>query len=129
MIDIRGMNRRTVMVAAVGLLAAGAGAAGAEPARKPDLADAVAGTYAGDVISDSKGSSRSGVTLTLTRAGPNTVLITSDYPRLPKVGVQLTAAMGSIVQRSGDTAFVFDRKSGRLDVSFLNEVSWSGSRQ
>lgn len=105
-----------------------AGAAAAAPERKPDLADAVAGSYAGDVISDSKGSSRSGVTLTLTRTGPNTVQITSSYPRLPVVSVGLTAAMSKIVMKSGDTAFVYDRASHKLDVSFHNEVSWSGHK-
>ncbi len=120
---------RRIAAAGLGLALALGGAARAQPDHKPDLADAVAGTYAGDVISDSKGSSRSGVTLTVTRAGPNTVKITSDYPRLPVVGVQLTAAMSSIVDRDGDTAFAYDRKTGKLDVSFHNEVSWSGARQ
>ncbi|HET6970239.1 MAG TPA: hypothetical protein VFH92_03855 [Phenylobacterium sp.] len=122
----RASRRAALAGLAAGLLASAAGAA---PERKPDLADAVAGSYAGDVISDSQGSSKSGVTLIITRAGPNTVKITSDYPRLPVVGVQLTAAMSSIVQKDGDTAFAFDRKTGRLDVSFHNEVSWSGQRQ
>ena len=62
---MRGMDF-TRRAAALGVAAAmlAAGAADAQPQRKPDLADAVAGTYAGDVISDSKGSSRSNVTLT-----------------------------------------------------------------
>jgi hypothetical protein len=111
---------------AAALLAAGASSAA--PERKPDLADAVAGTYAGDVISDSKGSSQSGVTLTLTRTGPNTVQITSSYPRLPVISVGLTAAMGKIVQKTGDSAFVYDRATHKLDVSFHNEVSWSGQK-
>jgi hypothetical protein len=114
-----------VIAATLGL----AGAAHGAPDHKPDLADAVAGTYAGDVISDSKGSSKSGVTLTVTRAGPNTVKVTSDYPRLPVVGVQLTAAMSNILQKDGDTVFNYDRKTGQLDVSFHNDVSWSGSRR
>ncbi len=46
--------------------------------RKPDLADAVAGTYAGEVISDSKGSSKSDLTLTVARTGPNAIEVTSD---------------------------------------------------
>lgn len=105
-----------------------AGAASAKE-RKPDLADAAAGTYTGDVISDSQGSSKSGVTLTLTRTGPNTVSISSDYSRLPVVTVSLEAAMSKIVQRTGNTAFVLDRASKHLDVSFNNEVSWSGEKQ
>lgn len=115
----------------VGLSVPHAGAA--EPAahaRKPDLADMLQGTWHGDVISDSKGSSRSGVTLTLTRSGVNQVTITSDYPRLPVVTVRVERAMQSIVAADGDTAFSYDgtRQPPRLDVSFHNEVSWSGTK-
>jgi hypothetical protein len=98
----------------------------AQAERKPDLADAVAGAYHGDVISDSQGSSRADVSLTLTRVGPNEVSILSDYPRLPVVTVQLERAMSQIVNRGGASAFVYD--AGKLDVSFNNEVSWSGHR-
>lgn len=97
--------------------------------RKPDLADAAAGTYAGDVISDSQGSSHSGVTLTITRVSANRIRISSDYPRLPVVDVPLTSAMGRIIQGGGDTAFVLDAKHSKLDVSFRNEVSWAGRRR
>ncbi len=120
------MRRAILVGAAATLLAAGASAAA--PERKPDLADAVAGTYGGDVISDSKGSSQSGVTLTLTRTGPNTVQVTSSYKRLPVISVPLTAAMGKIVQKNGDSPFVYDRATHKLDVSFNNEVSWSGEK-
>lgn len=104
------------------LVADGAGA----KQRKPDLADAVAGDYHGDVISDSQGSGHDDVSLTLTRVGPNEVSISSDYPRLPVVTVRLERAMSQIVNRGGDTAFVYN--AGKLDVSFHNEVSWSGHR-
>jgi hypothetical protein len=102
-----------------------------EPRRKPDLGDAAEGTYAGDVISDSKGTSRTGVTLTVKRIGKNLVRVTSDYPRLPVVEVPLTQAMSKILQSRGDTVFLLDRGSSpaRLDVSFLNEVSWSGQQR
>ena len=99
------------------------------PPRKPDLGDAAAGTYAGDVISDSKGSSQSGVTLTVTRVRKDVVRVSSDYPRLPVVEVALTAAMGKILQQRGDSVFLLDPKTGHLDVSFMNEVSWAGSRR
>ena len=101
------------------------------PKRKPDLGDAAQGTYFGDVISDSKGSSRSDVTLTVTRIGVNRVRVTSDYPRLPVVEVALTRAMGKILNQGGATTFLLDPGKGeaRLDVSFLNEVSWSGTKR
>jgi len=106
-------------------------AAAEEPKRKPDLGDSAEGTYEGDVISDSKGSSKSGVTLTVTRIGKNLVRITSDYPRLPVVEVPLTLAMGKILQTRGDSVFLLDRtmSPAKLDVSFHNEVSWSGVRR
>ncbi|MBK7542847.1 MAG: hypothetical protein IPI57_13955 [Candidatus Competibacteraceae bacterium] len=55
--------------------------------RQPDLADAVAGQYFGDVISDSKGSSCNDVALTVAKAGVHLVRITSDYARLSSVEV------------------------------------------
>src|SRR5262249_33496274 len=80
---------------------------------------------------DSRGSSRSHVTLTVTRIGSNLVRITSNYARLPIVDVSLTRAMDKIVQAQGDTVFLLDpmQRPARLDVSFLNEVSWAGTKQ
>ena len=99
-----------------------------EPKRNPDLADFVEGQYFGDVISNSRGSSPSGVGLTLTRVGKNKVQTTSDYTRLPVVEVTLTHSMQSIVQANGHTAFVIYRAKGarHLNVSFDSEVRWSG---
>ena len=122
------IGRRAAMLTVLGALLA-AGTVQAQAQRKPDLADAVAGTYHGDVISDSKGSSRSDVTLTVTRTGPNTVSVTSNYSRLPQITVPLTTAMSTIQQAGGDSVFLYDRGKKSLDVSFLNEVSWSGTRQ
>ena len=66
-----------IRLAAVALVAPRALRAGAadEPRRKPDLGDAAEGAYEGDVISDSKGSSKGGVRLTVTRIGKNLVRI------------------------------------------------------
>lgn len=99
--------------------------------RKPDLADVAHGTYFGDVISDSRGSSQSNVTVTVTRIGKNLVRITSDYARLPAVDVPLTQAMDKILNARGNTTFLLDRTKSppRLDISFNNEVSWAGGRQ
>ncbi len=101
------------------------------PARKPDLADMLAGTWAGNVISDSKGSSRNNVTLTIERTGPNIVRITSDYPRLPIITVPVERVTTVIMNRSGSSTFLYDptRSPPKLDVSFNNEVSWSGAKQ
>jgi hypothetical protein len=101
------------------------------PPHKPDLADAVQGSYFGDVISDSQGSGRSGVSITVTRVGKNLVQVTSDYPRLPEVTVKVERAMDKILQVTGDTTFLYDpdKSPPHLDVSFHNEVSWSGERR
>lgn len=98
--------------------------------RKPDLGDTLQGVYQGDVISDSHGSSRDDVTLTLTRVGVNQVRITSDYSRLPVVTVRIRRAMQSIVDAGGMTSFAYDttKRPPTLDVSFNNEVSWAGRR-
>ncbi|MEW5685687.1 MAG: hypothetical protein AB1942_12275 [Pseudomonadota bacterium] len=120
-------GRRVAILGALSMLAAAGSAQG--QARKPDLADAVAGTYAGEVISDSKGSSRSNVTLTVTRTGPNTVGVTSNYSRLPQITVPLESVMNTIQASKGDSVFLYDRAKQSLDVSFHMEVSWSGAKQ
>ena len=101
------------------------------PPHAPDLGDVAQRTYMGDVIADSHGSSKSHVTVTVTRIGSNLVRMTSDYARLPTVDVPLTSAMDKIVQAQGNTVFLLDRsqRPARLDVSFLTEVSWAGIKQ
>ncbi len=125
-----GLGRRmAVLGGAAALLMAGAAVAQPKE-RKPDLADAVAGTYSGAVISDSKGSSRENVTLTLTRSGPNTVTVTSNYRRLPVINVPLEAVMGNIQHTSkADSVFVYNRAKKQLDITFVMEASWSGFKQ
>ena len=130
------MQRRSLLsLAALAALPVGepafAQSTAAPPKRKPDLGDVAEGRYLGEVISDSKGSSHADVTLIVTRVGVNRVRITSDYPRLPVVEVGLQRALDKIVQSRGNTVFLYDwaRKPARLDVSFDNEVSWSGGKQ
>lgn len=101
----------------------------AAPARKADLADRVAGTYKGDVASDARGSSRSNVTITVTRTGPNKVEIKSDYSRIPTVTIPLEKAMDAILAASGPSVFLLDtvRSPDRLDLT-IDDASWSGTR-
>ena len=129
------MQRRLVLLGALSG-AASAGPALAQSAvearkRKPDLGDVAEGRYFGEVISDSKGSSHADVTLIVTRVGVDRVRVSSDYPRLPVVEVSLQRALDKIVQSRGNTVFLYDwaKKPAHLDVSFDNEVSWSGSKQ
>lgn len=98
--------------------------------RRADLADEVAGTYAGDVISDARGSSQSGVTVTIRRVGPNLVEVRADYARIPTVRIPLTQAMNAIVQAGGDHVFVINRDVDprRLDLT-IDDASLSLSKQ
>ena len=83
------MHRRDLVRALSTLPLAGVAVAQTGPERKPDLGDVAEGSYFGEVISDSKGSSR------------------------------------------GETVFLYDwaKQPAHLDVSFHNEVSWSGTKQ
>ncbi|MGL5839564.1 MAG: hypothetical protein ACRCY3_13785 [Sphingorhabdus sp.] len=97
---------------------------------RPDLAEVVQGSYYGDVISDSTGSSRSDVTITVKKIGLNTVQVSSDYKRLPAIVVRLTRAMHTIQQASGDNVFLVDQSKTPwgLDVT-VDGASWSGTKQ
>ncbi len=127
------MLRSLIVTTSLALLLP-AGAALAEtskaaPAHKADLADRVAGTYKGDVISDARGSSRNNVTITVTRTGPNKIEIKSDYPRIPTVTIPLEKAMDAILAASGPHVFLLDtvRSPDRLDLT-IDDASWSGNR-
>jgi hypothetical protein len=99
-------------------------------ARAPDLADQLAGTYTGSVISDARGSSRNNVGITITRAGRNMISISSDYARLPTVTVRLERAMDAILAASGPVVVLATPKTkpGRLDLT-IDDASWSGLKQ
>ena len=127
----QGILIRLASLLLVGVVALPSAFGADTPKHPPDLADVAQGTYFGDVISDSQGASQSGVTVTVTRIGKNRVQITADDARLPTVDVALTQAMDKILNASGTTTFLLDRSQipMRLDVSFRNEVSWSGAKQ
>lgn len=99
------------------------------PKPRPDLADIAAGTYDGDVISDARGSSHSGVRLTVVKTGPNTVQVTSSYRRLPPFSTRLTRAMNTIQHSGGPGVFLLDlsKRPFGLDVT-IDDASWSGTR-
>ena len=95
-----------------------------------DLATAVQGTYYGDIVSDSRGSSQSGVTISVDDVAPNTVRVTCDNERLPEFTVRLTRAMQTIQQASGENVFLIDqsKRPWSLDVT-VDEASWSGTKR
>jgi len=72
-----------------------------------DIADTVAGTYYGNVVADSQGSSQTDVTVTIVKVGKRRVRITSDYERLGAAEVELSMAGNVIVSASGETTLAF----------------------
>jgi len=115
-------------IAAALAISSSALAAPRQPARpRPDLADVAQGTYHGDVVSDSRGESRSGVTLIVTKTGPSTVRVTSDYRRLPAFTARLERVMNTIQKTGGPEVFLLDlgKSPAGLDVT-VDEASWSG---
>lgn len=97
---------------------------------RADLADMAAGHYFGDVISDARGSSRSGVRVTVAKIGPNRVRVTADYARLPPFTAQLTRAMDGVQNAGGDEVFLLDlSKSPRTLMVTVDEASWAGAKE
>jgi hypothetical protein len=103
----------------------------ARPPKRPDLADTVLGTYFGDVISDSQGSSQSSVTLYVTKVNRTTVRVASDYARLPTVDVPIAYYGNRVLQTHGAAVFVLNRSKSpqTLDFNPDGSVSFAGVRK
>jgi hypothetical protein len=100
------------------------------PRAHADLADAVVGTYFGAVVADSKGSSRSDVTVTISKVNPRRVRITSDYERLGTVEVELTRAGHSILSAGGDAVLVLDVEKNPPHLDYNpGGVAYGGEKQ
>ena len=78
------MIRSLAFAAAVTAAAFATGLSAQPDSPPPDLADLAAGTYRGDVISDSRGSSRSGVTITISKTGSRSRRATTGCQRFPR---------------------------------------------
>jgi hypothetical protein len=99
------------------------------PGAPLDLADIAAGVYHGDVISDARGASRSGVTIVVTKSAPNTVTVTSNYGRLPPFTIRLTRAMNTIQQVGSSVVFLLDLSKGPYGLDITDDdASWAGSK-
>lgn len=83
-----------------------------------DLADRVTGVWHGAVTSDVRGSSRTGVNVTVTKVGRSVVEVSCDYARIPTVRIPLTRPASSIVNASGPSTFLveLERDPNRLDL-------------
>ena len=101
------------------------------PSTVAGLADLVVGNYHGDVISDSKGGSRSDVGVTITKLDRSTVRVTSEYRRLGIVDLTLTRIGNKIFNANGDTPFIvdLDRNPPTLLFNPHNEVAYGGHKQ
>jgi hypothetical protein len=102
-----------------------------QPGATGELASLVAGTFYGDVISDSKGSSRSDISVTIDRIDSNNVRVTSDYRRIGIVEIPLARTGNKIVNAGGDTPFLvdLDRNPLTLAVDPHGEIAYRGTKQ
>jgi hypothetical protein len=102
-----------------------------QPGATGELASLVAGTFYGDVISDSQGSSRSDISVTIDRIDRNNVRVTSDYQRMGTVEIALARAGNKIVNSGGDTPFLvdLDRSPLTLAVDPHGEIAYRGTKQ
>jgi hypothetical protein len=111
--------------------AAEAAAAAAAPATAaPGLADRVVGTYRGDVIADSQGSSRSDIEVTISRIDRTTVRVSSNYRRIQPVDVNLTRNGNQIFAADGNSPFIvdLDRSPPTLVFDPRGELAYRGTR-
>ena len=94
-----------------------------------DFADQVSGQYRGDVISDSRGSSRSDVLVNVVKAGPNIVKIDASYARIPARTFKLERILATIQNSGGQDLFLYDMNKSPASLKLtIDEVSWSGVR-
>ncbi|MCX5930603.1 MAG: hypothetical protein NTW83_01885 [Cyanobacteria bacterium] len=95
------------------------------------LADLVIGTYFGNVVSDSKGSSRSDIEVTITKLDRYTVRVTSDYQRIGIVDVTLTRSGNMILNVGGDSVFILDLDQNPPTLAFnpRSQLAYVGTKQ
>jgi len=95
------------------------------------LADRVAGRYAGEIVSDSKGPSGRRLVVTVEKLDADTVMVRSPYPRIDGLRITLAEAMRSIISLDGDTSFVVDTDKLPMALSLTprQELAFHGVRQ
>jgi hypothetical protein len=110
----------------------GPASAGEEPSIKPgELANLVTGTYLGDIISDSKGSSRSDVIVAIQRLDRTKVRIRSNNQRIGTFEVDLTRIGDNLYNAGGDSVFIAypSKNPPELALTARGEVSYTGKKQ
>ena len=100
-------------------------------AEEPALEALVAGRYMGSVVSDSKGSSRSDIAVTITALGTNKVRLSSPYERMGTLDIEVTRVGNQVLNAGGDTPFIVDlgAKPPTLSVSPHNELAYQGVKR
>ncbi|MGK2957263.1 MAG: hypothetical protein ACSLFB_02410 [Acidimicrobiales bacterium] len=83
------------------------------------------------MISDSKGSSRSDIAVTVVKIDRLKVRVASDYQRIGTVEIALTRTGNQIINAGGATPFMvdLDHNPVTLLLNPRNEVAYSGNRQ
>ncbi len=109
------------------------GTAAAESGRPAaaDLAPLIVGSYTGDIISDSRGSSRTGVSVSVTRIDTNRVRLTSSDRGLGSVDIAIERIDEQVISSGGDTPLRVNLQEHplRLDYTPHNEIAFSGTKQ
>ena len=95
------------------------------------LADKVAGNYLGAVVSDSKGSSRSDIAVTLQPVAANRVRASSGYERIGSVEIELTQIGTQVLSVDGDSTLIVDLAvtPPTLALTPRGELAFHGVRQ
>jgi len=101
------------------------------PEEVGELAELVIGNYHGDVIADSKGSSRSDIVVTVAKIDRSKVRIASDYQRMGTIEIALTRTGNQIINAGGDTTFMvdLDRSPPTLVLDPHGEIAYRGNKQ
>jgi hypothetical protein len=100
------------------------------PGAVTGLADLVIGTYFGNVVSDSKGGSRSDIEVTITKLDRYTVRVASDYQRIGIVDVTLTRSGNTILNVGGDSVFMLDLDKNPPRLAFSPRgLAYVGTKQ
>lgn len=96
-----------------------------------ELADLVTGTYLGNISSDSKGSSRSDVFVTVTRLDRTKVRVTSDNTRIGTFEVDLTRIGDNLFNVGGDSIFIAytSKNPPEVVLTARGEVSYGGIKR
>jgi hypothetical protein len=120
--------------AAVPMAAGGAtgGGPGAAAVAGPGaLVDTIVGTYLGEVIADSKGSSRSGVSVRLEKLSADTVRVSSPYARIGSLDISVMPMQGKVSNAGGDTPLLVDLEASppTLVLDPRGELAFRGTRQ